>query len=122
MIRDYQERHRIAFAGGKLYTQVVRPEVLVKYAPEDQITADPNAPPEVAKAVEQRRLAATKQKAEGSLNYLVARQSSEEIRSIYDGKTCFQWDDLRKRMMKVQLDSFYAPVMYLAAKPRLAIG
>jgi serine protease Do len=113
-IRDYQEQHRVAFAGAKRYTQVVRPEVLLKYAPEDQVTADPNAPPEVAKAIEQRRLAATRRKAEGSLGHLFARQRGEEIRSIFDGGDCFLWDDSRKRMVKCQPGDFYSPLMYLA--------
>jgi serine protease Do len=114
MIRDYQEQHRVAFAGAKRYTQVVRPDVLLKYVPEDQVTADPNAPPEVAKAIEQRRLAAMKRKAEGSLGHLFARQRGEEIRSIFDGSKCFLWDDSRRRMLECQPGDFYSPLSYLA--------
>ncbi len=115
-IRDYQEQHRIAFAGAKRYMQVLRPEVMLKYVPEDQVVADPNAPPEVVRAIEQRRQTAANRKAQGSLGHLFARQSAEEIRSIFDGSKWFTWDVFHKRMWSPPPEPGYDPfpVMYLA--------
>jgi hypothetical protein len=94
--------------------QTVRPEVLLMNAPVDQVTADPKAPPEVAKMIEQRRLAAARRKAEGSLGHLFTRQTHEE-RKIFDGSKCFIWIDLFKHMQECSpRGNFYFPLMYLA--------
>jgi serine protease Do len=112
-IRDYQEQQRVAFAGARRYTQVVSPEVMVKYAPEDQVTADPHAPPEVAKAIERRREAAASRKVQGFLGHLFAR-TQRERRSLFDGNKCFTWIDFGERWVPTEPENFYAPVMYLA--------
>ncbi|HTU91506.1 MAG TPA: trypsin-like peptidase domain-containing protein [Gemmataceae bacterium] len=114
-IRDWQERHRVGFAGNKLYTQLTRPGVMVKNAPEESVAPDPNAPPAVAAAVESGRQRAAKRKESGSIQNLFDRTGQPElIRSIFDGRDCFLWNDLQKRMDHVPSEHFYAPIMYLA--------
>jgi serine protease Do len=113
-IRDYQERHRVAFAGAKRYTQVLRPEVVLFYVPQDQLTPDPNAPADVKQAVERQRKTWAARKQQGSLGHLFARTHAEEIRSVFDGSKCFLWSELSNRLVPTQPDNFYAPLMYLA--------
>jgi S1-C subfamily serine protease len=128
-IRDYQEQHRIGFAGRKLYTQVTRPSVMVWYAPQESVPPDPNAPSAEAAAVERARRQAAKQKENGSIQNLFVRTGEPElIRSIFDGRDGFLWDRFRKRMDRWKPEGFYAPIMYLAGlglrpidpKPRAA--
>ncbi len=114
-VRDYQEQHRVAFAGTKRFTQVLRPEVLPWYVPEDEVTPDPNAPPDVARAVEEERRLGAARKEKGLSNYLFARTRPEELRSLFDGSQCFVWrEDLRRMTPAPDPSWYYAPVMYLA--------
>jgi serine protease Do len=114
-IRDYEERHRIAFAGSKQFAQVLRPEVMVLYAPQDQVAPDPGAPPEVAQAVERQRRFGEARKQQGLSSYLFARTQAEELRSVFDGSKCFVWREHLRRMVPApDASHYYAPVMYLA--------
>lgn len=112
-IRDYQERHTIAFAGDKRYTRVLLPGIQLKYAPDDAVAPDRNAPPEVARAVEQAREGAAARKARGDFGYLVAIRSPEERRSLFDGKEYFIGGGGGRGMSRATSDSFYSPFMYL---------
>jgi hypothetical protein len=114
-VRDWQEQHRVAFAGKKNYTQLTRPGIMVLNAPEESIAPDPNAPPAVAASVERGRQRAAKRKESGSIQNLFARNGRPElIRSIFNGRDCFQWDELQMRMVRQAPESFYAPIAYLA--------
>lgn len=94
---------------------MLRPEVLPWYVPEDEVTPDPNAPSEVARAVEEQRRLGAARKERGLSSYLFVRTHPEELRSLFDGSKCFVWrEDLRRMAPAPDPTWYYAPVMYLA--------
>ncbi|MCY2954974.1 MAG: hypothetical protein NTU53_23845 [Planctomycetota bacterium] len=113
--RDYQEQHRVAFAGAKRFTQVLEPEVVPYAVPQDQVALDPNSPPSVAQIVERDRRSGEVRRQEGRSGHLFLRTAASELRCLYDGSQCFRWDDFANRMAPApNASSYYSPVMYLA--------
>jgi hypothetical protein len=112
--RDYQERQRVAFAGAKRYSQRSLPAVVFHIVPTDQITPDPNAPPEVAEMIERQRRYEAIEKAHGRSGHLFARTFAEDDRYVFDGSECFRWD-FRKKWEKVPANYFHFSGMYLGA-------
>jgi S1-C subfamily serine protease len=112
-VRDYKERHRVAFAGDKRYSQVLRPAFGVWYAPQDRVAPDPAAPAAVAESVERQRTAAADRRGQGGTGHLFVR-TSPETRFVFDGSACFRLES-NGRMRPAPAGHFYAPVMYLAS-------
>ncbi len=114
-VRDYQERHRVAFAGKKRFQEVKGPSVMPWYAPADLAAADPNAPPEVRRAVEEgRKEAASRRRDDMGRLFAGLGDRAELSRVVYDGETCVQWDPALQKMVKAPASRFWGSVMYLA--------
>lgn len=116
-IRDYQERHRVAFAGRKRFQEIKGPSVMPFNGPRDLAVPDPNAPPAVKRAVEDSRNDAASRKKD-DIGRLFARTGdrSELTRLVYDGETCVRWEPALRKMTNVPASgiSGFVPVMYLA--------
>ncbi len=113
--RDYQERHRIAFAGPRRFNEELGPEVVPHLVPQDQVVADPNSPPSVAQIAERQRRSGEARKQEGRSGHLFSRTQATESRWLFDGSQCFHWDAFANRMLPVPNASlYYSPTMYLA--------
>ncbi len=114
-VRDWQERHRIAFAGDKRFTQIERAAVMPLYAPPDRVDADSDAPRSVAVVIERERKNAMSRKEKGSSSYLFAATRAEKLASIFDGRNCFLWSAQANRMMPAHdAGAYHSPLMYLA--------
>ena len=113
-VRDFQELHRIAFAGNKQYSQITSPGVMLMYAPQDEVFPDPLAPPDVAQVVEQQRLAAANRKQQGGTGHLYMSTRAKESCYIFDGSHAFQSYPSENRKVSTRNDRFSAPIMYLA--------
>jgi hypothetical protein len=115
LVRDYQVSHVIAFAGEKRLTQIRQSEVMPRYAPQDLVTGDPNAPPAVARAIERDRRGAALLRSNGRFDHLFVQTAAEESRSVFDGAKCFVSNDgSRGRLVEAPPESFQSPIMYLA--------
>jgi hypothetical protein len=113
-VRDYQELHRIAFAGDKRYTRTSHPAVMPMYAPQDQVLLSPKAPPFVIQAVTQQRQMAASNKAQNRSSHLFMRTQAEVKCYVFDGTETFVLDPIKNRMVPTQKHRFSAPTMYLA--------
>jgi serine protease Do len=111
-VRDDRELHRVAFDGEKRLAEVRRPALGVLWAPRDQVAPDPAAPPEVARAVEQRRLEAGRQKEQGRTGHLFVAGGPPR-RLVFDGRSCYVPSPDGKQMLRRPAEFFSAPTMYL---------
>lgn len=113
--RDYQVTHTIAFSGEKRFARIRQSEVMPRYAPQDLVTGDSKAPPEVVAAVERDRRMGATMRAGGRLGHLFLRTSAEVSEYRFDGKACFRMNEFTGgRLVEVRPESFYSPDMYLS--------
>jgi serine protease Do len=114
-IRDYQERHQVAFDGRKRFQEIQGPSVMPFYAPLDLVVPDPKAPPEVKRAVEDARTLAVSQGKEDVDRLFAGIVGQPELsRLIYDGETCVRWSQGARKMMKVPAPRLSIFSTYLA--------
>jgi serine protease Do len=87
--RDYHERHRVAFLGPKLLTEIIIPAGDGFLAPAYAATPDPTAPKDVAARLAKAQSTATQSRDAGLIHWhlLRYRQTSGIRRFVFDSKT-----------------------------------
>jgi serine protease Do len=84
--RDFRERHRVAFRGPKLLTEVTSPKVFALLAPMFEVSPDPAAPADVSRQVETARRADAEKSKAGRVDHRFRYSGGTVRRSLFDGK------------------------------------
>jgi hypothetical protein len=114
-IRDYQEGVFTAFSDGKLAGRIKVVGNRPLLAPRETVTADPLAPPAIAKQVEERRQIALTRKDSGDAKRWRAIAEGEETRLVYDGSRCFRWSASAGTGVPFPPDDYQHNCLYLSA-------
>jgi len=114
-LRDYEERHRVAFAGAKQFAEILDLGVRVYNLPEDRMVPDPNAPASLTERIERQQRTALARKQQGLSTHLFSSTQGDQKRLIFDGTYCFVWREVGNRMVPLDATYFSSPTMeYLA--------